>query len=109
LSYVAPNYAGLEIEIDGRMRPESFEGGEVLIMPGSLLTIMTGGAVPPMYHQVRNHHLSRRMTVLYFVNTPMQGQVAPYVVNESNRDLDMALISRKKCTLFGKSEPPILA
>lgn len=109
LSYVAPDDVGLEIEVDGRMRPESFEEGEMLIMPGSSLTMMTGGVVPPMYHQVRNHHVQRRIAVLYFVNTPMQGRVVPYVVNESNRCLDVARVAREKCALFGKSEPPILA
>jgi isopenicillin N synthase-like dioxygenase len=108
ISLVTPDRPGLEIEVDGQMRAESFEEGDLLIMPGSLLTSMTGGAVPPMYHQVRNHHFPRRMTVLYFVNTPLRGSVDPYVVTDYNRGVDMVQVARDNCTFYGKPEPPAL-
>jgi isopenicillin N synthase-like dioxygenase len=109
LSFVAPDRPGLEIEVNGQMQAPSLRDGEVVIMPGSLLTSMTGGAVAPMYHQVRNHHFPERTTVLYFVNTPFQGSVDPYVVSDFNRGVDIVQASRDNCTLYGKSEPPVLA
>jgi len=108
LSMVVPDRPGLEIEVDGQMRAEAFEEGELLIMPGSLLTSMTGGAVPPLYHQVRNHHFTQRLTVLYFVNTPLHGSVDPYQVTDCNRDVDIVQVARANCTFYGKPDPPVL-
>jgi isopenicillin N synthase-like dioxygenase len=108
LSMVAPDRPGLEIEVGGEMRGEEFNEGDVIVMPGSLLTSMTGGAIPPLYHQVRNHHLPQRMTVLYFVNTPLHGSVDPYVVSDYNRGTDMVQLARANCTFYGKPEPPVL-
>jgi isopenicillin N synthase-like dioxygenase len=109
LSLVAPDRAGLEIEVVGEMRAQSFEEGDVVIMPGALLTTMTGGAIAPMYHQVRNYHFPERTTVLYFVNAPFDGSVEPYVVTDLNRGVDIAQVSRQNSKLYGRSEPPVLA
>ena len=102
-----PNKPGLEIELDGRMEPWESRPGEMTIMAGSLLTSMTGGEIPPIYHQVRNYGYTGRLTALYFVNTPFTGSVLPYAENDSNRDTDFAELSIRKCTLFGKPPPRI--
>jgi isopenicillin N synthase-like dioxygenase len=111
LSLVVPDKPGLEIEQDGAMRPAAGPG-EMFVLPGSLLTAMTGddaGAIQPLYHQVRNHHLPRRLTVLFFANTPFTGTVLPYVATSRNRETDMAALALSKCTLFGKTLPQVLA
>jgi isopenicillin N synthase-like dioxygenase len=108
ITLVTPNKPGLEIEIDGTMRPEQGDGRDMVIMPGSLLTAMTGGDIQPLYHQVRNFMLPGRLTVLYFVNTPFAGDVTPYVRNATNRKVDMAALAVQKCTLFGKPPPRVL-
>jgi isopenicillin N synthase-like dioxygenase len=108
ITLVIPNKRGLEVEIDGEMRAERAGQGEVLIMPGSLLTSMTGGEIPPLYHRVRNFRDTGRLTVLYFVNTPFHGHVSPYVLNDTNAGIDMAQLAREKCTLFGKPLPHVL-
>ena len=41
---------------------------EVVIMPGSVLTALSGGKIEPLYHQVRNHGLDDRQSIMYFVN-----------------------------------------
>ncbi len=41
---------------------------EVVIMPGSVLTALSGGKIAPLYHQVRNHGLDDRQSIMYFVN-----------------------------------------
>jgi isopenicillin N synthase-like dioxygenase len=109
LSLVAPDRPGLEIEVGGEMRAQSLEADEVLVMPGGLLTTMTGGQVAPLYHQARNHHYRERTTILYFVNAPFTGSVKPYIVTDLNRGVNVAQVSRENCTLYGKSEPPVLA
>lgn len=98
---------GLEIEVLGHMRPISFNEGEVLLMPGRLLTYMTGGHVAPLYHQVRNHHLDTRLSFLYQVNPLVFSSVRPFVVNESNRDVDIAEQARGVGQAFGLPKPPL--
>ena len=41
---------------------------EIVIMPGSVLTALSGGKIQPLYHQVRNHGLDDRQSLMYFVN-----------------------------------------
>jgi isopenicillin N synthase-like dioxygenase len=108
ISLVVPNKPGLEIEIDGQMRDAWSSGGEMLVMPGSVLTVMTGGEIQPLYHQVRNYRFDQRTAVLYFANTPMQpGTVEPYVRNDGNARTDVATLCRQSCTQFGKPLPRI--
>jgi isopenicillin N synthase-like dioxygenase len=111
ISLVVPDKPGLEIERDGVMRPAAASPGEVFVLPGSLLTAMTGddaGAIQPRYHQVRNHHLAQRLTVLFFANTPFAGTVLPYVATRWNQNTDIAALALSKCALFGKALPEVL-
>ena len=64
------NGAGLEIFLgtDDEATPMLPAADEVVIMPGSVLTELSGGAIPPLYHQVRNHGLDDRQSIMYFVN-----------------------------------------
>jgi isopenicillin N synthase-like dioxygenase len=103
VSLIVPDRPGLEIEEDGRMRPALTREGQMLVMPGSLLTAMTGGEIPPLYHQVRNHRHPQRTTVLAFVNTPFHGDYPPY--RDVGQDVSMAELSREKCAMFGKPLP----
>ena len=103
VSLVVPDRTGLEMEEDGRMRPALTREGQMLAMPGSLLTAMTGGEIPPLYHQVRNHRHPQRTTVLAFVNTPFHGDYPPY--RDVGQDVSMAELSREKCAMFGKPLP----
>ena len=86
------------------MRPALARGDQMLVMPGSLLTTMTGGEIPPLYHQVRNHRYPQRTTVLAFVNTPFHGDYPSYC--DAGQDVSMAELSREKCAMFGKPLPP---
>lgn len=104
ISLVVPDRPGLEIERDGRMRPADTAAGEMLIMPGSVLTAMTAGEIPPLYHQVRNHNYPHRTTVLFFANTPMRpGSVRPYVQAEGYAD--PAALCLANATNFGRPAP----
>jgi len=106
VSLVVPDRPGLEIEDDGRMQPARTRDGQLLVMPGSLLTAMTGGEIRPLFHQVRNHRYPKRTTVLAMVNTPFAWDYPPYQVGDGNRDVSMADLSRRKCAMFGKPLPP---
>uniref|UniRef100_UPI002F90C5C9 hypothetical protein n=1 Tax=Kitasatospora sp. NBC_01519 TaxID=2903576 RepID=UPI002F90C5C9 len=98
---------GLEIETDGQMRQAAVTDGRLLVMPGSVLTTMTAGQIPPLYHQVRNHHLEQRITVLYLVNPPFNQPVTPYVAG-SGQDVDVAALARTSGAMFGLPPAPVL-
>jgi isopenicillin N synthase-like dioxygenase len=68
------NGAGLEIFLgdDETVTPMLPAEDEVVIMPGSVLTALSGGAIPPLYHQVRNHGIDDRQSIMYFVNPEVE-------------------------------------
>ena len=90
VTLVQTNAPGLEIEIDGAFVPADVAPGELLLMPSSLLSLMTGYRVKPLYHQVRNsRRTDPRSSLLYFVNPEIDQQLAPWVLNDSNRGIDI--------------------
>lgn len=90
VTMVSTNAPGLEIEVDGKFVPADVGENELLLMPGSLLSLMTGYRVKPLYHQVRNsHRKDPRSSLLYFVNPEIDQQLAPWILNESNRGIDI--------------------
>ncbi|WP_331733665.1 hypothetical protein OG948_60115 (plasmid) [Embleya sp. NBC_00888] len=96
---------GLEIETAGKMEPVPGTDSQLLAMPGSLLTAMTGGDIPPLYHHVRNHRLPRRLTVLFLANPPLDRPVAPYATRKG-RPADIARLARDNGAMFGLPPAP---
>jgi len=84
--------AGLEVEgSDGTYRPAPPVADGLLAFAGSILTLVTGGAIPPVHHRVRRHpEQATRMALMYFVNPTVDVEVAPWVRNETNRGVDIA-------------------
>ena len=90
VTIVATNAPALEIEIDGKFVPADIGENELLLMPGSLLSLMTGYRVKPLFHQVRNtHRADPRSSLLYFVNPDIDLQLVPWIANESNAGIDI--------------------
>lgn len=109
VTVISTNARGLEIYLDDRKPDEPdpeadggpvtplgdglaevvFSADELLIMPGGVLTDMTGGEIPPLYHQARNHGLLERMSVMYFVSPDVSGPVEAFRITDQNRDLDI--------------------
>ena len=108
LTFAHSDAPGLEIEVGGRMVPVTFGPSELLVMPGSLLTYLTGGWISPLYHQVRNHGLARRRTILYLVNPRLDEAVEPFVRNESNANIDINERTINAGGMFGLPQVPIL-
>ncbi|MFE4332884.1 hypothetical protein ACFRQM_26735 [Streptomyces sp. NPDC056831] len=96
---------GLEIETDGRMSPVPVHDGQLLAMPGSLLTAMTGCDIPPLYHQVRNHRLPQRLTALFLANPPLDRPV-PSFVSRKGQAIDIAQLARTSGAMFGLPPAP---
>jgi isopenicillin N synthase-like dioxygenase len=81
---------GLEIQIGDRYEPVELAPDEMLIMPGSLLTMMTGGAIPPLFHQVKNSRRKEpRYSMMFFVNPEGDQVLEPWIRNDSNRHVDI--------------------
>ncbi|MFI9042620.1 hypothetical protein [Streptomyces sp. NPDC053726] len=87
------------------MSPVPVHDNQLLAMPSSLLTAMTGDDIPPLYHQVRNHRLPRRLTVLFLANPPLDRPVPPFVSHEG-RAVDIAQLARTSGAMFGLPAAP---
>jgi isopenicillin N synthase-like dioxygenase len=104
---VSSNGTGLEIEGEDGMRPFEFGEAEMILMAGSLLTELTGGWVSPLYHQVRNHRVPGRMSVLFIVNPEVDQVLTPLVTNAANEGVDLVDRARTNGLRFGLPEAPI--
>lgn len=90
LTLAKSNAPGLEIEVDGKFVSAGSDGNEIVFMPGSLLSLMTGYKIKPGYHQVRNtHRRETRSALLLFVNPETDQKLDPWIRNESNAGIDI--------------------
>lgn len=109
LTVIWASAEGLEGVLDSGLRPFTFAPDEVLVMPGSVMTQMTGGEIKPLYHQARNHgHLGRK-SVMYFVSPDAQGPIEPFVANDYNSGADIRSLVISNPQIFGLSEDFVTA
>lgn len=83
LTVISVNAEGLEVELEGEMKGITLKPGEVLLMPGSIMALMTSGDVQPLYHRARNFHHVHRKSVMYFVSPDVNSKIEPFVANNS--------------------------
>ncbi len=79
------NKPGLEFRVNEEYVPAVCASDELLLIPGSVLTLMTGGLIPPLYHRVRAQTGRERLSVMYFVNPEIDNEILPFVENDLNR------------------------
>lgn len=104
LTLVRATEEGLEIKIDGQFQPAPLASDQFLVMPGSLLTIMTGGRIQPIYHRVRTHYeIPSRLSLMFFVNPALDVEITPWVSNDFNRGIDVRNVAINNSALFGLS------
>jgi isopenicillin N synthase-like dioxygenase len=90
VTLVTSNAPGLEIQVDGAFVPANVTPDHFVVMPGSLLSLMTGYRVKPGYHQVRNsRRTDPRSSMMLFVNPEIDQQLKPWIENESNAGIDI--------------------
>jgi isopenicillin N synthase-like dioxygenase len=81
---------GLEIGPEhGPFVPPRLAPGEILAMPGEICTLLTGGRVPPLWHQVRNARVERRFSVMYFANPDPVRPLEPWARGPANEGVDI--------------------
>jgi isopenicillin N synthase-like dioxygenase len=98
---------GLEIYVNDEVQPMLPDRDEVVIMPGSVLTALSGGKIPPLYHQVRNHGLSDRQSIMYFVNPEVEAALFSWIDAPDGTRTDIREHVQNAPTMFGL--PPVEA
>ena len=98
---------GLEIYVNDEVQPMLPDSDEVVIMPGSVLTALSGGKIAPLYHQVRNHGLDDRQSIMYFVNPEVDEALFSWIASPDGTRVDIREHVQNAPTMFGL--PPVEA
>jgi isopenicillin N synthase-like dioxygenase len=99
---------GLEVRLNGAIRPMVMPRETLLLMPGSVMTALTNAAVPPLYHQVRNLHLMDRVSLMYFVNPTLDKPVYAWSAAPGEAAVDLRDTIRRNPSTFGLADVPVL-
>jgi isopenicillin N synthase-like dioxygenase len=92
---------GLEIEINGDFTPVVRSPSSMTVMPGSTLTLLTGGEIPPLHHRVRAHYYDKpRLSLLFFADLA-PSLCMPWRTNPINRNVDIGDYVRNSYRRFG--------
>lgn len=97
---------GLEARLDGDIRPITIPPDALMLMPGSVMTELTEGALPPLFHQVRNLHVPERVSLMYFVNPAIDRPIYAWTARDQAVDLRDTI--RRNPSMFGLVDVPIL-
>lgn len=98
---------GLEIYTNDDVKPILPGPDEVVIMPGSVLTALSGGKIEPLYHQVRNHCLDDRQSIMYFVNPEIDEPLFSWIDSPEGERIDIREHVQNAPSMFGL--PPVEA
>jgi isopenicillin N synthase-like dioxygenase len=96
---------GLEIYVNDEVKAMQPGPDEVVIMPGSVLTALSGGKIAPLYHQVRNHGLADRQALMYFVNPEVESPLYSWLDSPDGSREDIRAHVQNAPTMFGL--PPV--
>jgi isopenicillin N synthase-like dioxygenase len=96
---------GLEMYVNDGILPTLPAEDEVVLMPGSVLTALSGGKIEPLYHQVRNHGLDDRQALMYFVNPEVDEPLYAWVDAADGSREDIRAHVKNAPTMFGL--PPV--
>jgi isopenicillin N synthase-like dioxygenase len=96
---------GLEVRRpDGEFVPVELSQEELLIIPGEILSLLSGGTISPTYHRVRAIDRDwRRMALLFFGDLDPRLCV-PWISSEINAGVDIGQRVLKSAKRFGLDE-----
>jgi len=105
LTIACPMVPGLEIRtMGGQFMRVTTEPDEILVFPGEILWLLSGGVLLPLHHRVRpNSKYEERLSLLYFADID-PCLCLPWRVNEINRTVDIGKRVRENPTRFGLAE-----
>jgi len=102
LTVVTSRQPGLEAQLGGRFEAVNFARDEVLVMPGSILTLMTGGRIRPLPHRVRNvRNVATRASLMYFANASVTRPPRAWVAAADGSLPDIGRANVEASKLFG--------
>jgi len=96
---------GLEIYVNDEAQPMLPAKDEIVIMPGSVLTALSAGKIEPLYHQVRNHGLDDRQSIMYFVNPVVDEPLYSWLESADGERADIREHVQNAPKMFGL--PPV--
>ena len=98
-----------EIYTNDEIKPMLPAKDEIVIMPGSVLTALSGGKIEPLYHQVRNHCLGEgeRQSIMYFVNPEIDEPLYGWLDSSDGERVDIRQHVQNAPSMFGL--PPVEA
>lgn len=106
VTVLSADQPGLEIEVDGAFRPAPRDPNTLIVMPGSILTQMTGGRIAPLRHRVRRQAgVESRTSVMYFVNPSLDAPPRAWLQDADGRRADIREAAIAMSTAFGL--PPL--
>jgi isopenicillin N synthase-like dioxygenase len=96
---------GLELQgMDGSFLPVVTMPDELLVIPGEILWLLTGGKILPTFHRVRAMSIyERRMSLLFFVDIN-PAMCSPWIATDINKGIDIGDRVMKNSRRFGLSE-----
>ena len=102
LTILSANRPGLEVSLaNGKFLPISTRPDQVLVMPGEILSLLSGGKIRPLYHRVkRDSNCSDRLALLFFgdINPSL---CEPWIENETNQGVDIGARVLSNALRFG--------
>jgi isopenicillin N synthase-like dioxygenase len=102
LTILSANRPGLEVRVgDGSFLPISTAPDQVLVMPGEILWLLSGGRIRPLYHRVRcDSTCPDRMALLFFADID-PALCKPWIENETNLGVDIGARVLTNALRFG--------
>jgi isopenicillin N synthase-like dioxygenase len=93
---------GLELQsTDGSFVQVSPKDDELLLMSGEILSLLSGGKIPPTYHRVRPiAQNTERLSLLFFGDID-PALCKPWIVNDTNANIDIGDRVLNNSTRFG--------
>ena len=102
VTVLTANQPGLEIEVEGKFQPAPSDGNSLLVMPGSILTRMTGGLIAPLRHRVcRLAETKSRLSLMYFVNPSLDTPPSAWLADANGNLADIREAVIATSTAFG--------
>lgn len=89
---------GLEVRAGGRNVPLETAPDEVLVIPGLVLADLTASRVPALRHQVRNHQVADRLSVLYFGGADMSRPMRAWTTSRGQGNDDLRAVIRGRAS-----------
>ena len=104
-TFIAATTSGLEIQdTSGAFIPVLPTPDKLLIIPGDILSLLSGGTIRPALHRVARHaDTPDRMSLLFFADLE-PSRCRPWISNDINADIDFAERIRTNPLRFGLSE-----